>query len=218
MLRILIADDHAVVRKGLRDTFNELGDMQVVAEASRGHEVLPQLQKKAVDLVIMDIGLPGRSGLEVLEEVKRRYPKTAVLIFTIHAEEEFAVTAMKSGAAGYLTKESPVEELVRAVRKVAGGSKYVSASLAERLAWHVDVKTAKTRHDDLSAREHQVVRSIASGKSLKHIAEELSVSSKTVTTYRTRALEKMKLKTNADLTRYLLSQQQKQRSQRRRAN
>src|SRR6266851_5415189 len=120
MLRILIADDHAVVRKGLRDTFNELGDMRVVAEASRGREVLPQLQKQAVDLVILDIGLPGRSGLEVLEEVKRRYPRIAVLIFTIHAEEEFAVTAMKSGAAGYLTKESPVEASTSAPRSRSG--------------------------------------------------------------------------------------------------
>ncbi len=204
MIRVIIADDHAVVREGLRQILLGTSDMVVAGEAANGQELLTKIRGKGIDVVVLDISLPGRSGLEILKDLKRERPKLPVLILSMHSEEQFAVRALKAGASGYLTKESAPEELVKAIRKVVAGGKYISQQLAERLAFDLEKGFEKAPHETLSDREYEVMLMIARGKTVSEIADELSLSVKTVSTYRERILEKMKMKTNAELIRYAI--------------
>lgn len=204
MIRILIGDDHAVVRRGLKVIIDEQPDMKVTAEAGDANEVLQKARLGELDLVILDISLPGRSGLDALKELKKEFPKLPVLILSVHPEDQYAIRSLMAGASGYLTKESAPQELLSAIRKTLSGGKYISPVLAEKLAGvlHVDLKGEP--HESLSDREYEVFRMIGSGKSVSQIAETLKLSVKTVSTYRARVMEKMKMETNADLIRYAL--------------
>lgn len=202
MMRVLIADDHAIFRLGLKDLLNTEFDKVTFAEARNADEALDQVRKQNWEIVILDISMPGRSGLDILQEIKRLRPKLPVLLLSMHPEEQFARRALKSGAAGYLTKESVPDELKKAVRKALGGGRYVSSALAEKLACDLDPGMETPLHDLLSDREFQVLRMVASGKTVKDIADELALSVKTVSTYRTRLLEKTRMKNNAELIRY----------------
>jgi len=204
MIKILIADDHPVVRKGLKEIIEENSDMVVAAEAGHGQEVLEKALKKEFDVVVLDISMPGRSGLEVLKQLKRERPKLSVLILSIHPEEHYAVRVLKAGASGYLTKESVPDELIKAIRKISTGRKYVSSTLAEKLAFDLESGGEKPAHERLSDREYEVMCLIASGKALKEIAEKLCLSGKTISTYRSRILEKMKMKNNAEIIHYAI--------------
>jgi len=206
MIQILIADDHAIVRQGLIQILAEESDMVVFGEATNASETLKNVHEQNWDIVILDITLPDRSGLDVLKELKNIRPGLPVLILSMHPEEQFAVRALKAGAAGYVTKGSVPEELVKAIRKVLEGGKYVSPKLAEKLAVDLELKDESKRslHEILSPREYQVMCMITSGKRIKDIAEELYLSVKTISTHRTRILEKMKMKNNVELTRYVL--------------
>lgn len=202
MIRALVVDDHAVVRKGLRHLLGESGDIVVEGEATNAAEVLEQVRARSWDVVILDINLPDRSGLDLLGDLKRERPELPILILTICAEEQFAIRALRSGASGYVTKESAPDELVLAVRKVVSRGRYVSPAVAERLATWVDNGVERLPHERLSAREFQIFRLLASGRTVTQAAEELCLSVKTVSTYRSRVLEKMDLRTNAELTLY----------------
>ena len=203
MIKILIADDHPIVRQGLKQILSEEPDIEVVGEAQNSQEVLELVRKQHWDIVILDITMPGRGGLDVLKELKHERPKLPVLMLSVHPEDQYAVRALKAHASGYLTKDSAPEELVKAIRKILRGGKYISSTLAEKLAFDLETETDKPLHETLSDRESQVMLMIASGKTISQIAEELSLSVKTIGTYRTRILEKMKLKTNAELTHYV---------------
>ena len=202
MIKILIADDHAIVREGLKQILAETSDLVVAGEATNGHEVLEHIRRQDCDLALLDLAMPGRDGLETLKELKREKPKLPVLILSIYPEEQYAVRALKAGASGYLTKESAPEELIAAIRKVSQGGKYISASLAEKLAHHLETATEGPVHETLSDREYQVMLMIASGKTVKEIAAEMYLSIKTVSTYRARALHKMGMKNNSEFTYY----------------
>jgi two-component system invasion response regulator UvrY len=204
MIKILIADDHTIVREGLKQIVAETADMMVADEASSGHEVLDKVWNNEYDVVVLDISMPGRDGVDILKQLKRHKPNLPVLVLSMHPEEQYAVRVLKAGAAGYLTKESAPDELITAIRKVSRGRKYVSSTLAEKLAFDLDRDTEKPLHETLSDREYQVMCLIASGKRAKEIAEELYLSVKTVSTYRSRILEKMKMKNNAELTHYAI--------------
>ena len=204
MIKILITDDHAIVRRGLRQILSETSDIVVGDEAENAHQLLQLLPKNEYGVLVLDISLPGRSGFDVLKQVKALRPKLPILIHSMHSEEQFAVRALKAGASGYITNESAPEELIKAIRKVHTGGRYVSAALGEKLALGLVDDSSKAPHEALSDREYQVMYLIASGKMSKDIAQELSLSVKTVSTYRARLLEKMKMKTNADLTRYAI--------------
>ena len=207
MIKILSADDHPVVRRGLRQILGEESDMTVLGEAATSPEVLEKVRQQHYDLVLLDITLPGRGGLEVLKELKHDYPKLPVLILSMHPEDQFGARVLKAGAAGYMTKESAPEILVNAIRKVHGGGKYVSPSLAEKLAFDLEIDTNRPLHERLSDREYQVMCMIASGKTVSEVAKELSLSVKTISTHRARILEKMKMRTNAQLTHYAVKNQ-----------
>jgi DNA-binding NarL/FixJ family response regulator len=204
MIKILVADDHPIVRQGLKQILSEYPDMTVADEAGNGKEVLTKVGKKDFDIVLLDISMPGRNGLDILKELKTKKPKLPVLVLSIYPEDQYAVRVLKLGAAGYLTKESVPEELVAAIRKVARGRKYVSNSLAEKLASDLEINAEKPLHENLSDREYQVMFMIASGKRLKEISEELSLSIKTISTYRSRIMDKMQMRNNAELIRYAL--------------
>ncbi len=204
MLKILIADDHPIVRQGLKQILSEEPDIGVVGEAQNSQEVLELVRKQDWDIVILDITMPGRGGLDVLKELKHERPKLPILMLSVHPEDQYAVRALKAHASGYMTKDSAPEELVKAIRKILRGGKYISSTLAEKLAFDLETETEKPLHETLSDRESQVMLMIASGKTISQIAEELSLSGKTIGTYRTRILEKMKMKTNAELTHYVI--------------
>ena len=206
MIKILIADDHAVVREGLKQIISENPDMLVTDEANNGQEVLNKVSEQHYDVVLLDITMPGRSGLDVLKQLKSKKPKLPVLMLSVHPEEQYAVRTLKAGASGYLTKGSATEELIAAIRKISQGKKYVSSSLAEKLAFDLDMDYEKPRHETLSDREYQVMSMIASGKTVKEIADELSLSVQTISTYRSRILEKMKMKNNAEIIYYAVKQ------------
>ena len=204
MKRILVADDHALVRKGLRETLDEeLGGVSVT-EAQNGKQALEQLKHGEWDLVVMDINMEGMSGFEVLAELRALRPKLPVLVLSMYPESEFGIRALKSGAAGYLNKQSASEELVTAVRKVLEGGRYVSPALGERLACELGGPVQRMPHELLSNRELQVMRMIAQGKSLKEIAFDLAISAKTVGTYHLRLLEKLGLRSDVEITRYAI--------------
>ncbi len=204
MIKILIADDHPIVRQGLKQILSEEPDVAMVGEAQNSQEVLELVRKQDWDIVILDIKMPGRGGLDVLKELKHERPKLPVLILSVYPEDQYAVRALKAHASGYMTKESAPEELVKAIRKIIQGGKYIGPTLAEKLAFDLETETEKPLYETLSDRESQVMCMIASGKTISQIAEELSLSVKTIGTYRTRILEKMKMKTNAELTHYAI--------------
>jgi DNA-binding NarL/FixJ family response regulator len=204
MIRILIADDHPIVRRGLQQILADEPDMAVAGEAQTGPEALQLLRQQEWDVLVLDLNMPGRSGLEVLQVVRDKWPRLPVLVLSIHPEEQFGLRVLKAGAAGYLTKDAAPEELVQAIRKVHGGGKYVSRSLAEALARAVEDGAAGPPHEALTDREYQVLCLIATGKTVKAIADQLCLSVKTVSTYRTRLLEKMRLRNSAELTHYAI--------------
>ena len=202
-LRILIVDDHPIVRQGLRQTLADAAQIDEIVEAATPQEALDLVRQREWDAVILDIGLPGRGGLDVLKDIKREVPGLPVLILSMHSEDQYAVRALRAGAAGYLTKEAAPKNLVDAIRRVVAGGRYVSPELAERLATELTVDAARPLHASLSDREFDVLRAIASGQTVGEIAERLSLSVKTVSTYRTRILEKMRLKNNAEMMHYV---------------
>lgn len=204
MLRILVADDHEVVRKGLMKVLAEALRPVEVDEAKTGAEALGKAARKKYDLVVLDIRMPGKSGLEVLKEIKQQQPKLPVLILSMHPEEQFAIRAIRAGASGYLTKECAGDELVLAIRKALKGEKYISGSLAQILAGELDTDADKPLHELLSDREYQVLCLIASGNPVGAIAKELCLSVKTISSYRTIVLQKMRMKNNAELTHYAI--------------
>jgi two-component system invasion response regulator UvrY len=204
-LRILLADDHSVVRQGLRQILSYALPHATFDEATNAAQVLDFVSNQNWSVLVLDISMPDRSGLEALREIRKARPHLPVIMLSIHPEDQFAVLCLKAGAAGYLTKTSAPEELVKAVQKVVSGGRYVSAGLAEQLASNLDLDTSIPPHRMLSDREYQVMLMIASGRPLKQIAASLWVSIKTVSTYRSRILEKMKAKCNAELTRYALT-------------
>ena len=203
MTRILIADDHALFREGLKQVLARHGDLTVVAEAGDGQEALAVIRETHLDVVLLDITMPGLSGLDILTDIFRERPHLAVLVLSMHPEEQYAVRVLKAGAAGYLTKESAAEDLITAIRKVSRGGKYVSPALAEKLASALR-QWDRLPHQLLSDREFQVMRMLALGRRVKEIADTLCLSEKTVTTYRSRVLAKMKLRSNVEITRYAL--------------
>lgn len=200
--RIIIADDHTIFREGLKQVIARTATMTVVGEAADGTELLERIRREEFDLVILDISLPGRSGLDILADIRGIRPKLPVLILSMHPEEQYALRAMKSGAAGYLTKGSSSQQLLEALQKIAMGKKYVSPSMAEILVNLMGSDCEGPLHERLSGREFQVMRMIAEGATPKTIAEDLMIGIKTVNTYRVRILQKMGMKCNADLTRY----------------
>jgi len=203
-VKILVADDHSVVRKGLIQIVKEMHEVAEVEEAVNGLEVLDKVKSTKYDLIILDISMPDKSGLDVLIELKNYYGNLPVLILSTYPEELYAIRALKAGASGYLNKSTVVEELASAIRRVAKGEKYVSTTLAEKLAFSFGEDKNELPHEKLSDREFQVLLLIASGKSLSQIAESLFLSSKTISTYRARILEKMDLTNNAEITNYAI--------------
>jgi two-component system invasion response regulator UvrY len=206
-MRVLIADDHAVFRRGLKETISEAFPKVTFGEANSAPETLENVRVQNWDIVILDISMPGQSGLDILNDLRRLRPKLPILLLSMHPEEQYARRALRAGAAGYLTKESVPEELKRAVRQIVGGGRYVSATLAEKLAYDLRSGVDVPLHELLSDREFQVLRMIASGKTVKQIADEIALSVKTVSTYRARILEKTGMKTTAELIRYAFQAQ-----------
>jgi DNA-binding NarL/FixJ family response regulator len=204
-MHILIADDHAVVRRGLREILADALPGAEFFEACNGDEVLSHLGKTQIGLLVLDISMPGRSGMDVLRDVKHTYPRLPVIILSCQPEEQYAVRCLRAGAAAYINKESAPEELAMATKKILSGGRYVSTSLAEKLIANLDQSTDKPLHELLSNREYEVMRMIAAGVPLTDIGDKLHVSVKTISTYRARIMEKMQMKSNAELTRYAMT-------------
>lgn len=204
MIRVLIADDHAILRRGLAQIIAEAGDMQVCAEAENGAQTIKLAREQPLDVVLLDITMPDRNGLDTLKQLKKEKPKLPVLMLSMHPEETYALRAIKAGASGYLNKQSAPALLVTALRRVAGGRRYISPAVAEALAGTIANGTDHPAHATLSDREYETMRLIASGKTLSEIAVEMHLSVKTVSVYRARLLEKMQIKNNAELTHYAL--------------
>jgi two-component system invasion response regulator UvrY len=202
MLRILIADDHAIIRKGLKQILLEEYPSAIIEEVSDAEEVIKKTISDEWDIIICDLSMPGRSGLDVVQQMKQNFPKLPVLILSIHPEEQYAIRVLRAGAAGYLSKDAATQELVKAVQRVLQGRKYVSSAIAEKMASELDQDTSRPPHEVLSDREFDVFKMIAFGKTVSEIAEQLALSITTVSTYRARILVKMNMKTNAELTRY----------------
>ncbi len=203
-IKILIVDDHAIVRRGLKDVVSAETDMAVEGEASSHQEAMQLINRREWDVVVLDIAMPGRNGLDTLRDLKQLRPKLPVLVLSMYPEDQFAVRVLRTGASGYMNKETAPEELVKAIRKVVTGGKYVSQFLAEKLATDLETAHLGAPHEQLSDREYQVLCMLASGNTITDVAEELNLSVKTVSTYRTRILEKMKLRNNAELTTYAI--------------
>jgi DNA-binding NarL/FixJ family response regulator len=203
-MRILIVDDHAVVRRGLQQILSDADKDFEFGEAEDGVQALQVIDEAEWDAVILDLSMPGRGGLDILKDIKKDHPKLPVLVLSIYPEDQFATRVLKAGASGYMNKETAPEELVTAIRKVVGGGKYVSSSLAELLASEIERDRKGEPHERLSDREYEVLRLIASGKTVTEIAEDLSLSVKTISTYRSRITEKTDLHTNSELTRYAI--------------
>lgn len=204
MIKILIADDHSVVREGLKKILSEAPDITVADEASTGHEVLKKMGKINVDAVVLDVSLPDINGLDVLKQIRSTKPDLPVLIFSIYPEKRYAIRFLRAGASGYLTKENAPEELIRAIRKISQGRKYITSSLAEKLVYDLGDDNKEPLHEKLSDREYQVMIMIALGKRAKEIAKELFLSEKTINNYKSRILEKMKMKNNAEIIHYAM--------------
>lgn len=206
MIRVTIADDHAVVRRGLAEILRETEDIRVIDEATDGDALLAALRQRLPDVAVMDLRMPGPSGLDLVKHLRAEFPALHILVLSAHPEDQYAVRVVRAGAAGYLTKESAETDLVRAVRRVAGGKKFLTAEMAEALLDQLDTDPDEAPHAQLSDREYQVMRLIASGMPVGAVAEQLSLSVKTVSTYRTRLLQKMGMANNAEITRYALEQ------------
>jgi two-component system, NarL family, invasion response regulator UvrY len=206
MARILVADDHPLLRNGLKLVLAAEPDLEFAGEAEDSEQALEQIKRDCWDVVILDLSMPGCGGLDVLREIRRSRPNLPVLVLSMHAEEQFAVRAIKAGASGYVSKMNGAAEVVSAIRKVLTGRKYVSASLAESLAGALDSEGDGPAHENLSDREFQVMCKIASGKTVSQIAADVSLSVKTISTYRSRVLEKMNMRSNAEITRYAIQQ------------
>ena len=204
MIRVLLADDHAIVRAGLKEILADTGDITVAGEAINGQEVMARVRGHDYDVAVLDLSMPGRSGIELIKQVKDEKPKLRILVLTMHSEEQYAVRALKAGASGYLTKDSAAEQLVAAIRKIAAGGAYVSPETAERLALGASPRAEAAPHTLLSDREFQVLQLIAGGQSVGEIAKRLALSVKTVSTHKTRILQKMGLANQAELIRYAL--------------
>ncbi len=204
MIRILIADDHPLVRKGLRQVLEEEVDFQIVGEAVDASDLVEKLHASAIDVVVTDLSMPGRNGLDLVADVKRLFPDIPILVLSMHPEDRFAVRALKAGVSGYLTKETPPEIIVSAIRKIHSGRKYITPSLAEKLASEIEAPVGQTPHQALSNREYQIMCALASGKKIKDIADELSISVHTVNTYKSRIMEKMNMKSVTELTLYAI--------------
>ncbi|MCZ7602861.1 MAG: response regulator transcription factor [Melioribacteraceae bacterium] len=205
-MRIILVDDHELIREGLKKVIAKESDIDVIGEAQNADEMFELLSKNKIDIVILDITLPGRSGLDLISEIKTHYPDTRILILSMHPEDRFAVRALRAGAFGFITKGTASKILIEALRKIADGRKYITPTLAEHLALELDVDHDKPLHENLSNREFEVMRLIAEGKSVSEIAEMLFISVNTVTSYRSRIMEKMKMKTNAEIIRYAIEQ------------
>lgn len=207
IIKVFIADDHAIVREGLKQILAETRDIIVAGEAENGLDAIKLFRKSECQVMLLDISMPDRSGIDVLKQIKKEKPELAVLMLSMHREDQYAIRSLKAGASGYLTKQSAPRELVTAIRQVAGGLKYISPALAQELANHVGEDHEAPPHDALSDREYQTLTMIASGKTVGVIAKELSLSVKTVSEYRARLLVKMKLKNSAELTHYAIKNQ-----------
>jgi len=205
MIKILIADDHAIVREGLKQIVAEESDMEVTGEAANADKVFEILRSNNFDIAIIDINMPGKSGLDLLKDLKVQLPKLPLLILSMYGEEQYGIRALKAGASGYLRKASAPNELVAAIRKIVSGGKYISQQLAENLADTVDKSYNKLPHENLSDREYEIMCKIASGESAEQISDDLSISIHTFYTYRNRILEKMKMKSNVELTQYVIN-------------
>ena len=203
-MRILIADDHPIFRAGVKEILLKEKDVESIGEADTGHKVLELARKRRWDVVLLDLTMPGKDGLQVLPELRREQPELPILVLSAHPEDQLALRLLKSGAAGYLTKDKAPEVLLTAIRKVLRGEKYISESLAEKIALHTVSGATVSLHEMLSQREYQVMTMIAAGKTSTEIAKKLFLSIRTVSTYRARVLEKMNMKTNAELIRYAL--------------
>ncbi len=203
-IRILVADDHAIVREGLKQILLGVEDMHVGGEACTGKEALTKIRESDWDVVLLDISMPDKNGIDTLKQIRQERPGLPVLILSMFPEDQYAVSLLRAGAAGYMTKESAPSQLVNAIRKVAQGKKFISGTLAETLALELGGDIDKPMHESLSEREFQIFRKLAVGQTASKIAEELFISVKTVSTYRARILQKMKMKTNADLTYYAI--------------
>lgn len=205
MIRVVLADDHTIVREGLKQLLGAAGDLEVVGEASNGHEVLERVRGLEFDLLLLDMSMPGRSGIELIKQVRAERPKLRILVLSMHEEHQYAVRAIRAGAAGYLTKESASKQLVDAIRKVATGGAFISAEVAQQLALGAMPGAESALHESLSDREFQILRMIAEGLSITDIAQRLSLSVKTVSTHKGNIQHKMGLATTADLIRYALA-------------
>ena len=205
MINIIIADDHEIVRAGLKQIISNSNDLVVKGEANDGQQLLEKVRDEEYDVVLLDIKMPGRSGLDILKQLKVEYPDIPVIVLSMHPEDQYAVRTIKAGAAGYLTKETAGEKLIEAIKKVFNGGKYISPTLAEKLADSIANDKQKPPHEYLTDREFQVMCLIASGKTVTEIAKELFLSVKTISTYRQRILEKMNMKNNAELTHYVIN-------------
>ncbi len=203
-IKVIIADDHPLFRRGLKHALEETSDIEVISEASNGDSLLSMIKSDNLDIVLLDISMPGKSGLDLLKQLKNEYSKLPILILSVYPEEQYAVRFIKAGASGYLTKESAAEKLAEAIRKIAAGGKYASTDIIEKLAFDFS-DSEKPLHETLSDREYQVFGMIAIGKSLTEIGVDLSLSVKTISTHRTRILEKMKMKKNAELIHYAIT-------------
>ncbi|TXT26783.1 MAG: LuxR family transcriptional regulator [Gallionellaceae bacterium] len=205
MIKILVVDDHALIRKGMKQILDNTEDMRVAGEADSGAQAIRMVQASPYDVVLLDITMPDRNGIDVLRQLKINHPQMPVLMLSMHPEEQYALRSMKAGAAGYLSKQSAPTQLVKAIRQVASGKKYISSELAEQLAEGLSQGYQELLHQTLSNREYQTLCLMASGKSLSEIADTMSLSAKTVSVYRARLLEKMKLKNNAEAVRYAIN-------------
>ena len=205
MIRLVLADDHAILREGLKQILLTQRDIEIVAEAQDGHEVLKRVRELDFDLLVLDMSMPGKSGVELIKQVKAERPKLRILVLTMHEEHQYAVRAIRAGASGYLTKESASAQLVSALRKVAAGGAYISAEVAEQLALNAMPGAKGAPHEALSDREFQVFRLIAEGKSVSDIAERLNLSVKTVSTHKANLMQKMGVATTGEIIRYALA-------------
>lgn len=204
MIRVFIADDHSLFRTGLQQILAKYADLCIVGEAGTGTEALQGIRESECDVLLLDITMPGRGGLDIMKDVRRENPDVAILILSMHPEDQYAIRVLKAGASGYITKESAAEELIAAIRKVDSGGRFVSAALAEKLAFSLGHNPEFPPHQMLSEREFQVMHMLAAGTKLTGIADALHLSEKTITTYRARILEKLHLHTNAELVHYAI--------------
>lgn len=206
-MKVIIVDDHELIREGLKKVLIKNSDLEVVGEAGNSNELIGLLDQHDVDVVILDISMPGRSGLELLRDIKNLYPKVKTLVLSMHPEDRFAIRALKAGASGYLSKQSAAKELVNALRKIKSGGKYISPALAEQLALEIETPSDKPLHEKLSNREFEIMIKISLGKSVSEIAGDLALSVNTITSYRSRVMQKMNMRSNAEIIRYAIKNQ-----------